>query len=85
MANRTKQTTVHFKSGFEMPGLDRPQPAGEYRVDYDEVQMEGASRQAWRRVGTFIYLPAISIKGARRQMVPITSSDLDAALTRDRE
>ena len=34
---------------------------------------------------TVIPLPAISVKGIRRQVVPITSSDLDAALTRDRE
>lgn len=83
MTSRTRQTTVHFTSAFELPHFDRPLAAGDYRVDYDEEQIEGVSRQAWRRVGAFIHLPAIALKGPVRKMVPINSADLDAALNKD--
>ena len=85
MTNRTEQTTVRFTHAFEIPGFDRPQPAGEYRVDYDVERIEGVTRQAWRRVGTFIHLPAITSTASTRQMVPINPLDLDAALEKDHQ
>ena len=84
VATRTTQTVVRFNSAFALPGLDAPQPAGEYRVDLDEESLEGASRTAWRRVATFIHLPAISAKGSTQQMVPIEPASLEAALDKDR-
>jgi hypothetical protein len=83
MTNRTTQITVSFSFPFLLPGLDAPQPAGEYSVDYDEEAIEGISRLAWRRVGTFIHLPAISMSGSRQQMVPINPADLEIALEKD--
>lgn len=85
MTNRTKETTVHFTRAFEIPGFDRPQPAGEYRVDHDEERIEGVSRHAWRRVGTFIHLPAIASTASTRQMVPINPTDLNTALEKDHQ
>lgn len=83
MTVRTTQTVVRFSSAFSLPGLDAPQPAGEYRVDHDEEPIEAVSRLAWRRVGSFIHLPAISAQRPAQQMVPINSADLDAALEQD--
>lgn len=83
MTSRTTPTVVRFKSAFSLPGFDAPQPAGEYRVDHDEVAIEGASLIAWRRVATFIHLPAISAGAATRQMVPIEPASLEAALEQD--
>lgn len=83
MINRTKQTTVHFSRPFALPGFDELQPAGDYLVDHDEEQIEGVSWLAWRRVATFIHLPATKSQSLARQMVPITSTDLDAALEKD--
>jgi hypothetical protein len=83
MTNRTTQKVVRFLSVFSLPGFDLPQPPGEYLVDHDEELIEVASHLAWRRVATFIHLPAISAKGARQQMVPIIPADLDAALGKD--
>ena len=83
MANRTTQTVVCFSSTFLLPSFDAPEPAGDYRVDHDEESIEGASWLAWRRVGSFIYLPAIGVQGPTHQMVPINPADLDAALERD--
>lgn len=85
MTNRTEQTTVHFSRPFALPGFDEPQAAGDYLVDHDEEQIEGVSWLAWRRVATFIHLPATRSQGSLRQMVPITSADLDAALEKDRQ
>lgn len=85
MEFRTRQTTVHFNATFKLPGLDMVQPAGDYRVDHDEEQIENVSRQAWRRIDTIIHLPAINEKGSKRQMLSISPSDLDAAIERDRQ
>lgn len=83
MSTRTTQTTVRFSSAFVLPGFDTPQPAGEYRVDHDEEVIEGVSHLAWRRVCTFIHLPAIGAPAGLRQMVPVVPADLEAALAKD--
>jgi hypothetical protein len=86
MANRTTQTTVRFvrfRNAFLLPGFDEPQPAGDYRVDHDEECIEGLSRLAWRRVGSFIHLPGIGVQRSTHQMVAINAADLDAALEKD--
>lgn len=85
MTSRTTQTVVHFSAPFRLPDFDTPQPAGDYRVDHDEEAVEGASWLAWRRVGAFIHLPAISATGSTQQMVPINPADLDAALAKDKQ
>ena len=85
MTTRTTQTVVRFSSEFLLPGFDAPQPPGEYRVDQDEESIDGVSRLAWRRVNAFIHLPAIAAQAPTRQMVPISSADLDAALEKDHE
>ncbi len=83
MANRTTQAIVRFTNAFLLPGSNKPQPAGYYRVDLDEESIEGVSRLAWRRVGSFIHLPGIGVKISTHQMVPINAADLDAALEKD--
>ena len=85
MTSRTTQTVVHFSSDFRLPGFDRPQPAGDYRVDHDEELIEGASRFAWRRIGAFMHLPAVGTQAPTQQMVPINPADLEAALAKDLE
>jgi len=83
MANRTTQAIVRFTNAFLLPGFDKPQPAGDYRVDHDEESIEGISRLAWRRVGSFIHVPGIGVQMSTHQMVPINAADLDAALEKD--
>nr|WP_204340256.1 hypothetical protein [Rhizobium leguminosarum] len=68
-----------------MPGFDGAQPAGEYRVDYDEELIESVSRLAWRRVGAFIHLPAIAAQSSTQQMMPIHLSDLETVLEKDQK
>lgn len=83
MTTRTTETTIRFSSAFRLAGHDDPQPPGEYRVDNQEELIEGIGRLAWRRVATFIHLPAIQSQVTTRQMVPIDPADLDAALKKD--
>jgi len=68
-----------------LPGFDAPQPAGDYRVDYEEEQMDDVTRLVWRRVGAFVYLPAIATRSSVHQMVPISLTDLQAALIEDQQ
>jgi len=83
MNTRTTETTIRFSSAFLLPGYGDPQPPGEYQVDHHEELIDGIARLAWRRVGTFIHLPAIASRATTRQMVPIDPDDLDAALKKD--
>ena len=85
MTTRTTQTVVRFSSAFMLPGFGAPQPAGEYRIDQDEESIDGLSRLAWQRVGTFIHLPSIAFRDSTQQMVPINPADLDAALEKDHQ
>lgn len=83
MKVRTTRSTVRFSSEFTMHGLDRPQPPGEYRIEYDDEQIEGVSFLAFRRVATYLHLPAIATCQSLRQMVPVDPDDLEAALAKD--
>ncbi|WP_274630904.1 hypothetical protein [Arvimicrobium flavum] len=85
MTSRTTQTVVRFSFPFSLLGLGEPQAAGEYRVDHDEELIEGIPVLAWRRVGTFIHLPAIGAQSSKQQMVPIEPADLEAALRNDQQ
>lgn len=78
MTVRSNQTVISFDHPFLLPGFEDSQPAGDYRVDFDEELLEAGSRLAWRSTGAFIHLPAIGAPGTRRQMVPVSPSDLDA-------
>ena len=83
MANRTTQTIVHFMHAFLLPGFAKPLAAGDYLIDHDEESIEGLSRLAWHRIGSFIHLPAIGVQSSTHQMVPINPSDLNVASAED--
>ena len=83
MTKRTTQTFVRFRAPFILPGFNAAQPAGDYRIDQDEELLEVSSSLAWRRVATFIHLPAVATQISTQQMVPISQADLDAALEKD--
>jgi hypothetical protein len=85
MDSRTTRKTVRFLSAFSLPGFETPLPPGQYLVDQDEEPIESGSSLAWRRVATFIRLPAISAKGLTQQMVPIDPAFLEAALEQDQK
>jgi hypothetical protein len=86
MPDRTTHSIARFNAPFTLTGLDGLLPAGEYDIDRDEEVIEGVSRLAWRRVATFIHLPAREVKNpASSQLVAIDYLELETALKRDRE
>ena len=85
MNTRTNESTIPFASPFLQPGHAEPHPPREYRVEHHEELIEGIDRLAWRRVGTFIHLPAIASRAMARQMVPVDPADLDAAQKKDQQ
>lgn len=85
MTTRTTQTVARFSWPFQLPGFGVLQPPGEYRVDQDEELIEVFSRLAWRRVSSFVHLPAIGVSSQTRQMVPVNPGDLDVILKKDKE
>ncbi len=85
MNSRATRSTVRFHLAFSLPGFDVPLPPGEYLVDHDEEPIESDSRLAWRRVATFIHLPAVSARGRVQQMVPIDPAFFEATPEQDRK
>jgi hypothetical protein len=81
----TKRSIVHFAAPFSLKGIDGTQAPGDYEVDQDEEQIEGVSWLAYRRVGTFIHLPAIGSKSRTSMMVAVDPLELDAALELDHQ
>lgn len=75
---RTSSSTVVFAHPFTLPGLGRFYPAGSYRLDADEEQLD-VSFEAWRRVATTIFLS----EGPSTMVWLVSPSDLDAALAAD--
>ncbi|UVK46968.1 hypothetical protein BPNPMPFG_002701 [Mesorhizobium sp. AR07] len=86
MPDRTTHSIAHFAAPFVLGGLEGQLPAGDYDIDHDEEVIEGMSRLAWRRVATFIHLPARTVKNpTTSQLVAIDYVELETALKRDRE
>ena len=75
-----------FTAPFALGGVDGIQPPGDYAIDEDEELIDGLSWLAYRRVATFIHLPAISSTDRlRSQLVGIDHSELEDALHEDAE
>ncbi len=85
MSARTTHSIAHFTAPFVLGGVEGPLPAGDYEIDHDEELVDGLSWLAWRRVATFIHLPARTVRNPTSQLVAIDQTELEAALTRDRE
>ena len=83
MVTRTNSRTVVFSYPFEIKGVDRLLPPGEYRVVTDEELIEQLSFPVYRRVSTMIFVPALSHSASSIEMVAIDPRDLEAARDRD--
>ena len=83
MAIRTTETTVTFRRPFRLTSLDRPQPAGTYRLVTDEEEILGLSFLAFQRTATMLYIPAISNSSSPTQVFHVNSAELAIALEAD--
>ncbi len=82
MTTRTHETTVTFSRAFTLSEVDRPLPAGTYRIVVDEEDIPDLSFLAFRRTATMLYLPALSL-GGRSEMFLVNPDELAAALQAD--
>ncbi|MFU0507963.1 hypothetical protein [Pseudaminobacter sp. NGMCC 1.201702] len=76
---------MQFSAPFALRGIDEPLPPGEYAIDQDEHLIEGMTWLAYRRIATFIHLPALSERATTEQLVEIDAYELEAALKQDLE
>jgi hypothetical protein len=83
MMTRTLNKTVVFSKPFQLKGVDRILPAGDYQVVTDEELIEGVSFPVYRRVATMIIVPAQSHRASSVEMVTISPVDLQEAQDRD--
>ena len=79
MTVRSRRETITFRHSFLIKGIDRSLPAGDYEVITDEEMIEGLSFAAYRRVATFIVVPAVTARAATTEMISIGSVDLSDA------
>jgi hypothetical protein len=84
MPARSHTTSVVFNHPFELKGVDRILPSGDYRIVTDEELIEELSFPVYRRVATMIFVPAESHYASSVEMVAIDPQELQAAQERDR-
>lgn len=80
---RVTRDAVTFEHPFLLKGVDKMQPAGTYMVVTEEEELPGLSFEAWRRVSTVIYLPAMGVGSGLEQVVTIDPGDLALAVKQD--
>ena len=83
MSTRSHSKSVVFSHSFELKGIDRILPPGEYRIVTDEELIEELSFPVYRRVATMIFVPGISHHASSVEMVTIDPQELQAAQERD--
>jgi hypothetical protein len=79
MATRSTERTLTFRRPFTLSAVEGPLPAGSYRVITEEEALEGLSFAAYRRTQTLLFLPANSLPGKAREVVPVDPNELEAA------
>lgn len=84
MTLKTTRTTLTFAAPFTIRGADGVQPAGDYDVLTEDELIDGVSCIAYRRVATILCLPSLSSPQTNSQLVPVTQTDLDVAVMKDR-
>jgi hypothetical protein len=85
MTTRSNETTLTFSKPFALVEVDRPLPAGDYRVVVDEEEIPGLSFFAFRRTATMLHVPALSAPGGgHREIFVVNPDELAAALEADR-
>jgi hypothetical protein len=80
---RSNSKTVVFNHPFELKGVDRVLPPGNYRVVTDEELIQELSFPVYRRISTMIFVPGQTYNTSI-EMVAIDPRHLQAALDRDR-
>lgn len=81
---RTVRRKLIFRHGFRLTAVDHPLPAGEYELISDEKLIEGLSFPVYRRISSWIMVPALNSSGSS-EMIAVEPKDIEAAQARDSE
>ena len=84
MNTQSSRSVVTFSNAFVLSGYPDALPAGEYELLIEEERLEGLSFQAFRRTATFLMVRPNGRRSGQTQMRPVSESDLEMALKRDR-
>ena len=80
---RTSTRTVTFRRRFRLSAVEESQPAGSYQVESDEEQLATISSPAYRRIATWLRLPAPAGSRALDRLVNVDAMELESALAAD--
>ena len=83
MTTRSHSKSVVFSHAFELKGVDRILPLGDYRVVTDAELIEELSFPVYRRLATMIFVPGQSRPASSAEMVAVDPLELQAAQERD--
>lgn len=83
MSTRSTECTFTFRRPFSLSAVDGPLPCGRYHVIVEEESLDSLSFAAWQRTRTLLFLPADSLPGKAREVIPVDPVELAAALTAD--
>jgi hypothetical protein len=81
--SRSSSRTIVFARPFRLTAIDRLLPAGTYIVETDEELLQTLSFPAYRRVATWLRLPAPPGSAALDQVLNIDPAELELALAVD--
>ena len=76
MTMRSRLETITFKHSFQIKGIDRLLPPGDYEVITDEEMIEGLSFASFRRLATMIMVPAAPPRTLTMERISISPVDL---------
>jgi hypothetical protein len=79
MTMRARREKVHFRHPFQIKGIDRLLPRGDYEIITDENMIEGIWFPSFRRIATLILIPGAAPHDSSNQTVSINSVDLSYA------
>ncbi|MDQ0318848.1 hypothetical protein QO002_000986 [Pararhizobium capsulatum DSM 1112] len=82
---RTTETKITFHHTFLVEAQAAPLAAGSYRFTIDEEQISGLSFVAYKTVRAQLEIPSLETRSATRQMLQVTSSEIEFALLRDKK
>jgi len=83
MSTRSIERALTFRRPFRLSAVDEVLPPGRYQVVTEQEPIEGLSFAAWQRVRTLLLLPANSLPGQAREIVPVDPNELEAAQAAD--
>lgn len=83
MTVRKTQSTVTLHRRFRLRGLEGPLDAGSYKVEIEDLVLEGTTFCAYERVSAFIFLHRTEGRPGLGRKLAISEADLNEAVRRE--